>query len=152
MLRNILLVLLLLIGAPCYGQVTKIPIWGEFANSDSTAATLTETTARISLYKMVAGVPTAVTLAATDVVELSDISAGVSGTGTLTIYSGSDDTLAAGEQMFKSTHAVGSLTATISFRNPPQSIPGTYPKVETSVTGSTIVFVRGYIVKTLTSI
>ena len=149
MLRNLFLLILMLVAVPCQAKWNKTPIWGEFANTDSTAATLTETTARIALFEMIAGVPTAVTLASTDIVELTDVVAGMAGAAggaTVTIYSGSNDTLATGEQMYKAIFvATGGISSSTRFTVPPRSIPGTYPKVEASAAALTSVYVCGYV-------
>lgn len=150
-MKYLLCLLLLLVSTTCHA-VGKTPIWGEFGVADATAATLTETTARIALYEMVAGAPVAVVVGANDTVEISDvIVAYPSGTGTaasVTIYSGVDDTIDAGEQLFRAICILGGVnTVRINYAGEVRAIRGTYPKVEGQITGVIAVFIKGYIIR-----
>lgn len=121
----------------------QVPIRGEFSSADARAATLTETTARVSLYQD--GTTTAVTLAATDRVVITGFSVGGAANMTVEIYGGSDDTVDAGESLIftRITAAIGSYATNLNIT----CMAGTYPKVETSAAGQVDLVLYGYVVR-----
>jgi hypothetical protein len=116
---------------------------GEFSSADARAATLTEATARVSLY--IDGTTSAITLAATDRVTITGISAAAAATITVELYGGSDDTVDAGESLmyFRLTSALGVAQSNLNIA----CMAGTYPKVETSAIGQIDVVLYGYVVR-----
>ena len=148
LLRSLIATLVFLVTATCYGQVVykKTVIWGDLAVADATAATLSETTARLALFKDVAGVPTAGTLAATDIVEITDVvthsATGV--TAVLSLYCGTNDTIDAGELVYKASHvSSGTNTVVSRFSTTHRCMPGTYPKLEASASGAVGAQIKG---------
>lgn len=120
----------------------ETPIWGSFESSD--ARTLDEPTSRLTLYKMVDDVPTAVTLAADDIVEISDLHAYVTTTMIVSVYDGADNVVGAGELISKlSLSTLGANDVPMSFETPHKCSIGTYPKVITTLAGVVAVQLRG---------
>lgn len=114
---------------------------GEFSSADASA--LDEPSSRILLYG--AGSTSAVTLAATDQVQIDSVSILVGGTGrVVTVYDGANNTVAAGETILTGTFAANTSHNSI-FQTPHYCQPGTWPKVITSGSGQVNVYVRGSI-------
>lgn len=117
---------------------------GEFSSADASA--LTEANARILLYG--AGSTTAVTLAATDHVIITDLKILCGATGlTVTVYDGANNTAGAGEVIAKGTYAANGGEAN-NYSAPHVCQAGTWPKVLTSGAGQVDVSIKGYIYRT----
>lgn len=118
-----------------------VPFHGEFSSANASA--LSEANSRITLYG--AGSTTALTLASTDRVLITDLNVETLGTLTVQVYDGADATVDAGERIYQ-----GDLLTT-SAANTNASTPytcqaGRYPKVKTSGAGQVDVQIRGYII------
>jgi hypothetical protein len=114
------------------------PIHGEFTSADASA--LSEANSRLALYG--AGSTTSLTLGSTDYVALTDLVISVGAALTVTIYSGADATVDAGEQMAKLTFAAAGVQS-VRLDTPGWTLIGTYPKVKTSGAGTVTVFATG---------
>ena len=119
------------------------PFHGEFSSADASA--LSEANSRLSLYPP--GSTSAITLASTDQVLITDIKVGVGATAlTVTVYDGADATAGAGEVIDKGGYAVNtSQSQNRVIGHYCQA--GTYPKVKTSAAGQVDVILTGIILK-----
>lgn len=117
------------------------PIHGEFTSADASA--LTEENSRILLYGP--GSTTAVTLASTDQVVITDLKLICGATGlTVTVYDGANNTVAAGERITMGTFAANGGEAQ-NFTTGHYCQVGTWPKVKTSAAGQIDVQIRGFV-------
>lgn len=114
---------------------------GEFSSSDASA--LSEANSRILLYG--AGSTTAITLASTDRVHITDILIVAAVALTVTIYDGADNTAGAGEVVAYGDFAANGGVAHSTALSPHVCQAGTWPKVKTSGAGAVKVVIRGRI-------
>lgn len=125
-------------GADQYRINKAIRFHGEFSSADPSA--LSEANSRITLYGD--GSTTAITLAATDQVIITDINTGSGASNVITVYDGADATVDAGEKiLYMRQTTVG---AAMSLLTPRFCQVGTYPKVKGSAVQTDVV-VHGYI-------
>jgi len=117
------------------------PFHGEFTSADASA--LNEANSRFSLYGM--GSTSAITLASTDQVVITDLKLICGATGlTVTVYDGANNTVAAGERITMGTYPANGGEAQ-NFTTGHYCQTGTYPNVITSAAGQIDVQIRGYI-------
>ncbi len=117
---------------------------GEFASADASA--LSESNARVALYGPGGS---ALTLNANDHVVITDICASAaSGVSSLvSIYDGTNNTVSAGEILFRVSLDGGANASSVSnqsLKSPIVCQKGTYPKVHATV-GQIYVSIHGYI-------
>lgn len=117
---------------------------GEFSAADATDATLTmESQHRFTLYADSS--TTALTLAADDVVIVTDVQFSAPATTTfLNLYDGADNTIDAGEAIVKQTRTIFGV---VPITRGHWSQAGTYPKLKASAAGQIDAVIRGIIVK-----
>lgn len=116
---------------------------GEFSSADASAPA-DDAAARVSLFG--AGSASALTLATTDQVVVTDMAIETSAALTVTVFDGANEAAGAGEIIYK-----GDVGTTSAYA-PPFTCPfycqlGTYPHVLTSGAGQVDVQMRGYIIR-----
>lgn len=120
-----------------------VPFHGEFSSADASA--LSEANSRFTLYG--AGSATALTLASTDRVTITDVKLMVGSSAlTATVYDGANATVDAGETVTTGDYAANGGEAQ-NFTTPHICQTGTYPKVKTSGAGAVKAQIRGTIVR-----
>ncbi len=116
-----------------------VPYHGEFSSADASA--LSEANSRFALYPP--GDVNAITLGANDYVWITDITITAGAGVTVTVYDGADNSVAAGERIFKG----GVLTSTTIYPNYTVGHccqKGTWPKVVAGA-GQVDIQIRGTI-------
>lgn len=117
------------------------PFHGEFTSADASA--LTEANSRFTLY--VPHTTTAITLASTSRVVITDLWFWSVGAVAVSIYDGADATVSAGEKIWGTATVAANTNVFRSLVTGHHCQTGTWPKVKTGAAGQIDAIIHGYI-------